>query len=389
MDEKTTGAKVSPAAYAVRGLEDVLTPALAVYSECVENNIQATLRLVGGDGGRWRPHVKTAKLGWIMGRLVESGVTNFKCATTLELLTACRAGARDVLVAYPVQGANAQRVREIAREFPRVRVSVLVDSAASVAQWSGSNTGIFVDLNSGMNRTGMAPRESEELRRVLRAIAEAGLTFRGLHYYDGHHRQVSLNERTAAAHRGYGELLEVVACLEKAGTPAEEIITSGTPTLPCALSYAGFRGARFLHRVSPGTVVYGDTSSIELLPEEYGYRSAVLVISRVVSHPAPGIVTADAGHKTVSADAGVPTCAVLGRPELVPLGPSEEHLPIQVPAGAAKPAVGEFLYLLPRHVCPTVNNFDEALIVAKSGITRVERVTARGRETPLRAAVAR
>jgi D-serine deaminase-like pyridoxal phosphate-dependent protein len=35
---------------------------------------------------------------------------------------------------------------------------------------------------------------------------------------------------------------------------------------------------------------------------------------------------------------------------------------------------------VPRHVCPTVNNFDHALIVAAGGIIGVERVTARGRE---------
>ncbi|HVS74555.1 MAG TPA: alanine racemase [Candidatus Acidoferrales bacterium] len=389
MEEPIATPALSPAAYAIRGLQDVLTPALAVYSEFVENNIRATLRLLDGEGDRWRPHVKTAKLGCIMQQLVASGVTNFKCATTLELRTACRVGARDVLVAYPLQGANALRVREIAAEFPRARVSVLVDSAASVAQWSGSGVGIFVDVNPGMDRTGIARGDHVELQRVMDAILQARLEFRGIHYYDGHLRQADLRERTAAAHRGYDELLELAASLEKSGTPVTEIVTSGTPTLPCALSYARFRGGRFEHRVSPGTVVYGDSSSIALLPEEYGYRQAVLVVSRVVSHPAPGILTADAGHKAVSADAGVPTCAVLGRPELVPRSPSEEHLPIEVPAGALKPAVGEFLYLLPRHVCPTVNNFDEALIVARGKITRIERVTARGRETPLLAAVAR
>jgi len=379
--------RISPVAYAIRGLEEVLTPALAVYSEFVDNNIAATIRLLDGDASRWRPHVKTAKLGWMMERLVASGVTNFKCATTLELLAACRAGARDVLVAYPVQGANAQRVREIARESPRVRVSVLVENPADVQQWAGSAVGIFLDLNAGMNRTGISLAERDQLRRVVAAIGAAGCEFRGLHYYDGHHRQLDLRERTTAAHRGYDELMKLAAELETSGTPPGEVITSGTPTMPCALSYPWFRGARFVHRVSPGTVVYGDARSIEQLPDS-GYQPAVLVVSRVVSHPAPDIVTADAGHKTVSADAGVPTCAVLGRPGYNPLSPSEEHLPIRIPPGKDVPAAGEFLYLLPMHVCPTVNNFDEALIITAGRIERVERVTARGRETPLRTAVA-
>src|SRR6202040_3195972 len=133
----------------------------------------------------------------------------------------------------------------------------------------------------------------------------------------------------------------------------------------------------------PGTVVYSDASSLAQLPNEYGYRPAVLVLSRVVSHPRAGIVTCDAGHKAVSADAGVPTCVVIGHPELTPLSPSEEHLPIAVKEGATAPHVGEALYLLPRHVCPTVNNFDCALLVHDGEVKSMEKVSARGREAPL------
>jgi D-serine deaminase-like pyridoxal phosphate-dependent protein len=95
------------------------------------------------------------------------------------------------------------------------------------------------------------------------------------------------------------------------------------------------------------------------------------------------VVTCDAGHKTVSADAGVPTCVVLGHPELTPLSPSEEHLPIAVSDNTAGPQLGDALFLLPRHICPTVNNFDSALLVRNGHIESVEDVTARGRETPL------
>jgi D-serine deaminase-like pyridoxal phosphate-dependent protein len=130
-------------------------------------------------------------------------------------------------------------------------------------------------------------------------------------------------------------------------------------------------------------VVYCDASSLAQLPAEFGYRPAVLVLTRVVSHPRVGIVTCDGGHKSVSADSGVPTCVVMGHPELTPLSPSEEHLPLQVLEGASSPAVGEALYLLPRHVCTTVNNFNDALLVRKGKIESVEKVTARGREMPL------
>ena len=162
-----------------------------------------------------------------------------------------------------------------------------------------------------------------------------------------------------------------------------EVVTAGTPTFPCSFSYEGFRGGEFIHRVSPGTLVYGDATSLAQLPGAYGYAPAVLVLTRVVSRPHDGIITCDAGHKAVSADAGVPTCVVAGHAELMPLGPSEEHLPMAVEGGTPGPQVGDALYLLPRHICPTVNNFDSALLVRDGQIVSVEKVTARGREGPL------
>ena len=369
--------------YAVTSVEDVLTPALAVYPEIIASNIGRTLHLLGGDAGRWRAHIKTAKLGYTLRLLVERGIRNFKCATTLELLVACRSGATDVLLAHPAMGANARRVREIAEQFPDVSISALVENEEQVSQWRGHPVGVFLDINPGMNRTGIEQSQEDRVAAVVRAVGEAGLKFRGLHYYDGQYGGLEMRERTAAAHAGYDRLLELVSDNQRRGVCVPEVITAGTPTLPCSLAYGGFHGSGFIHRVSPGTIVYCDATSLAQLPGEYGYAPAALVLTRVVSRPHKGTVTCDAGHKTVSADAGVPTCLVAGHPELMPLSPSEEHLPMALGAGATCPRVGETLYLLPRHICPTVNNFDWALVVRAGSIESVEKVSARGREAPL------
>lgn len=369
--------------YRVSGLDDVLTPALVLYPEMIASNLERTLALLDGDGSRWRVHIKTAKLGFTLRMLVERGIRNFKCATTLELLAACECGEEDVLFAYPSMGANARRVQELAAQFPRVRVSVLAENLEQVRQWRGSRVGVFLDINPGMNRTGIEQNAAEEVAELARAIAGYGLEFRGLHYYDGHLGGLDFEEREQSAHRGYDQLLKIVAAVEQAGTPVRELITAGTPSFPASLSYAGFRGQRFVHRVSPGTIVYCDATCLAQLPAEYGYRPAALVVARVVSRPRAGMVTCDAGHKTVSADAGVPTCVALGHPELTPLSPSEEHLPFAVAEGAPGPAPGDVLYLLPRHICPTVNNFDCALLASRGQIEGTEKVSARGREAPL------
>ena len=86
--------------YQIDDFDRIMTPALLIYPELVDVNIKATLKMLGGDPNRWRPHIKTAKLSAIVRQLMEHGIVNFKCSTTLELLTACQAGAADVLLAY-------------------------------------------------------------------------------------------------------------------------------------------------------------------------------------------------------------------------------------------------------------------------------------------------
>src|SRR5580704_11968353 len=215
------------AAYKVAGIEDVMTPALVVYPEIISSNIERTQELLGGDADRWRVHLKTAKLGYTIGMMVERGIRNFKCATTLELLVACQCGAADVLLAYPTMGANARRVREIAEQFPGVRISVLAENEAQIQQWHGARLGIFLDINSGMNRTGIEENHAEEILKLTRAIGAAGLDFRGLHYYDGHHGALQEPQRTAAAHRGYDHLIHIVNTLNRAGILVAELITAG------------------------------------------------------------------------------------------------------------------------------------------------------------------
>lgn len=359
--------------YAVEEPDRILTPALLIYPRFVESNIQATIRAMAGDSNRWRPHLKTAKMPWVIKQLIDHGVTHFKVSTTRELLVACQSGAADVLVAYPMVGANARRVLEIASTYPDTIVSVLVENLAQVEPWRGNLVGMFIDVNPGMDRTGIDPDSLAAITAIARL---AGKQFRGIHFYDGH------THGEQEAYACYDRLTVLIDGLYCAGIPVQEAITSGTPAFPYAMTYPGFRNTSFLHRASPGTILFNDMSSLTQLPAELGYRPAALIMATVVSHPAPNRITCNAGHKSVSADAGVPTCMVIGHPELEALKPSEEHLPLSADAGIP-PEIGSPLYLLPRHVCPSVNNFDEALLIRDGAVETLELVAGRGHESLL------
>jgi D-serine deaminase-like pyridoxal phosphate-dependent protein len=243
--------------------------------------------------------------------------------------------------------------------------------------------GAFLDINPGMNRTGVSQVELERIIKLAKEIRASGIRFRGLHYYDGNSRDLDMRVRMVKAHAGYDRLLQIVQEMQSLSLSVEEVVTAGTPAFPCTLSYPEFETSSFLHRASPGTVIYGDVTSDSQLPAEYGYKWAALVLTRAVSYPVPDIVTCDGGHKAVSVDSGVPNCRVLGWDNLTPAHPSEEHLPISVASGTQGPSIGDLLYLVPKHVCPTVNNFSEALLIANGEIAELADVSARGHEPPL------
>jgi D-serine deaminase-like pyridoxal phosphate-dependent protein len=315
-----------------------------------------------------------------MARYLTHGITRFKCATTKELRTLLDISAPDILLSFPVVGATAERVRTLASAHPGSRVSVLIETEAHLRAFAGSGLGVFVDCNPGMDRTGRDPANVEALADLVRAIASSGCEYRGLHWYDGHLHGMEPDARERIAHAGYDRLGALVAKLAPLGLQPREIIVAGTPAAPCALSYPKWSDIGGAMQISPGTVVYNDTTSLVQMPASWGLVPAAMVLTSVVSHPRTGRVTCDAGHKSVSADAGVPTCSVWGHYDWRPAPPSEEHLPIDIPASSPTPPIGTTLLLLPRHVCPTVNNFDQALMVKDGKIQRAVPVPARGRD---------
>ncbi len=334
-------------------LAKVITPALLIDLTAVQRNVDRLVAMAGLE--RLRPHVKTSKLVRTFELLHASGLRRFKCATTREaeyLLSVVEDGA-DVLVAYPHQGPALLRLAALADAHPGVRLALLTEDADH-ARAVPDELGLFVDVNIGMNRTGVPVDRVETIERIVNA---AGHRFRGVHAYEGHVHAGTTEERRAQCRAAYEPLMATMLRLEERFV-VPELVTSGTPSFAAALAYEPFTTLTAVHRVSPGTVVYDDLRTDDC--EELDFESAAQVVARVVSHPAPGMLTLDAGSKAIDAAAGDPCAAVLGHPELTALTPSEEHLPCRVD-GAPLP-LGTAVRLVPKHVCPTVNLAESALV---------------------------
>ena len=338
---------------------DVASPSLLVWPAAVERNIARMVAQVGGEVARLRPHVKTHKMVEVVRLQLEAGISKFKCATIAEAEMLAATGTGDVLLAYQPVGPNIERLARLAIQFPQTSFAALVDDAGVLAALSdrfihvSDPLRLFVDVDCGMGRTGIAPGVAAAL--CAEVGAAPGVEFAGLHLYDGHLHQASSGERRA----GFDEAMASVRELVDQVRP-RTIVGGGSPTF-------GLHAQCESWECSPGTTLFWDAGYGESFPD-LGYELAAALLTRVVSKPGGNRVCLDLGHKAVAAENELQNRVRLpGLPgDVAFVVQSEEHLVLETEA-AGDFSVGDVFLGIPVHICPTVALHMEAVLVSEGG----------------------
>ena len=350
--------------FVIADIEQLDSPVLVVYPERVEKNIHTLIGMVD-DSLRLRPHVKTHKNPEVTKRLLATGVNKFKCATIAEADMLAQCGAPDILLAYQPIGPKVSRLISLITQYPRLTFGCLTDNIAAAiqinesARKAGVFINVYVDLNVGMNRTGIAPgKGAVELYQECAKCSN--LKAVGLHAYDGHIRDRDFEMRKQRCDEKFREVENVASDITEAGLPAPVIIAGGSPTF-------SIHCKRKKIECSPGTFIYWDAGYSELCPEQH-FLPAALVVTRVISLPSTGKVCTDLGHKSVAAENDISKRVVfLNAPDVKVLSQSEEHLVFETnPDHRFQP--GDVLYGLPYHICPTVALYERVVTIEKGKI---------------------
>jgi D-serine deaminase-like pyridoxal phosphate-dependent protein len=248
-----------------------------------------------------------------------------------------------------------------------------VTSAANLAAAAIENEksiDVFIDVNPGMNRTGIAAGKPA-LKLYEDTATMKGLHVRGFHVYDGHFTYPDYEQRKAACDAAFAIVKNMQQDIMLEGYHAPTLIAGGSPTFP-------IHAKRKRVECSPGTFVFWDRGYQLSCPEQE-FDLAALVATRVISLPTPTLLCLDLGHKSVAAENELAKRVYfLNAPEAIVTGQSEEHLLIELPAGHGF-AVGHVLYGVPHHICPTVALYDSALVVNDFTITAEWSIEARKR----------
>ena len=344
--------------FSIDNEQDVPSPTLLVYPDRIQENLRRMIALVG-DVSKLRPHVKTHKIPQIIAMKRAMGIDKFKTSTIAESEMTASAGGKDILMAYQPVGPNVRRFIELALRFPNSRFAALVDNPASLrevaacAKANGVVASLYVDLNVGMNRTGIVP--GPEAVKLYQLLTETeGVSAGGLHAYDGHLHEPDLAKITEQARLAFEPVTKMIEELHAGGMNVPNIIAAGTPTSMLLAKQPNVE-------VGLGTTVLWDFGQPATSPY-LNFQNAAVLLARVISRPTPNRICLDLGHKAIASEMVQPRVRWFGLEDASIVMHNEEHMVLETARSDHYP-VGTVLYGIPKHICPTVALHNEVWCV--------------------------
>ena len=347
--------------FQIENTEDLISPSLLVYPKRIRRNIELMIEMAGGTE-KLRPHIKTHKMEELVRIQQSYGIQKFKCATIAEaeLLGVCE--AEDVLLTMQPVGSQISRYFKLLKNYPKTNFSTLVDNHATLNQMvdlaknEGFTISLWLDINNGMNRTGISPgKKAEEL--FLKMDENHFINAKGFHVYDGHIHIANVEDRKLKCDEDFQSVLALKYSLNKKGVDVESIVAGGSITFPIHLQREGVE-------VSPGTPILWD-AGYGTRYKDLNFLPAATLFSRVVRNPTEKTTCLDLGHKAVASEMQFPRVQFLGDTDIQQLDQHEEHLVIE---NTNEFEIGDQLYALPIHICPTVTKYCKVQVVEQNKI---------------------
>ena len=358
--------------YHFAGEGDLDSPALVYHEDIIGENIHKAINMAGEADRLW-PHVKTFKSPAMVRLLQAQGVQRFKCATIAEAEMCARCGARHILISYPLVGPAIDRFIKLRQRYGGSGFWATGDDLAQLSLLGeaagGRDIPFLVDVNSGMNRTGVA---IDRLKPFCRAAGKIpGLKLMGFHCYDGNLGIRDSGEREKAVAGESKTLRAIRQDLEAEGRELPILVMGGSPTFPF---HARNRGI-FL---SPGTLFIQD-HGYQSKYQDLTFSPAAAILTRVISRPREDLFTLDLGCKAIASDQEGERGIIAGLPAARPEAHSEEHWVFRMTEGPPPP-IGTILHVIPTHICPSTALYPGIYVVREGRLVNYWEVEARNRK---------
>jgi D-serine deaminase-like pyridoxal phosphate-dependent protein len=362
------------------------TPVLIVDVDALDRNIGAMQALAAAGGVKLRPHAKTHKSIDIARRQIAAGAVGQCCAKIGEAEVLAAGGVSGLLITSPVAAPGAiARLAALAARAPDLmavvdspEVAARIDAALGTA---GARLHVLIDIDPGIRRTGVASAEAAVALAEVIAAAR-NLELAGVQFYCGLQQHIpGFADRRAAILERTDYLSAVVAALRAAGHAVPVISGSGTGTHRIDLELGIFT------ELQVGSYIFMDRQYLDCdlaggaagPLEPAPFEPALFVDARVVSANHAGLVTIDAGFKSLSTDGGSAQVVHGAAPDTAVFFMGDEHAALVADGIGARLRPGDPVSLTVPHCDPTVNLYDSYHVVRDGTLIDIWPVSARGR----------
>ena len=336
------------------------TPSVRVDMDIVERNIRNAVSVLSSVNISHRPHIKVHKsiaLARLQQKLGCKGVT---CAKLGEAEVMADGGITDIVLAYPLIGADKlERYRALVTRKD-MRIQTVINSIPGARGLSdlglslGCRLPVLIELDGGIKRGGLP--NGEALTAFGKAVKDMpGLQIEGVEYYGGDIYTCKTKEDVRLrARRERDEILEAAQTLRSLGINIS-ILSGGS-------SFSMFFPEEIsgLTEVRAGNYIFNDCARLGLgliNVEDCALRIHCTVIARPDSETA----IIDAGSKTLTTDTVSSREGygyVVQAPNAIIYKLNEEHGFVKQDGGLNW-EIGQTIDVIPNHACTVPNLCDE------------------------------
>ncbi len=360
-------------------VQDLQTPALLIDLDVFEANLRKMQAYLDSVGIALRAHTKMHKCPIVARKQVEAGARGVCAAKITEAEVMADGGIEDILITSPLASVDKlNRFIALRRESPGVKVVVdTVQTAAALnerAAAEGFTAEVFVDVDPGLGRTGIAPGVSAV--ELVETVADAShLGFAGLQMYAGHCMHI---EGHAARQQKYTRVMapgrETLDLLADRGIEVPVFSGGGTGTYNMEATLG------LVNELQAGSYAFMDIEYRDIGGESSNqfldFEVSLFVLATAISQPQQRLITVDAGFKSMASDKMPPQFRDVEG--VVFHWGGDEHGIVQLNNPSREIGLGNKLPLLTPHCDPTVNLHDYYFPYRDGQVTEIWPITARG-----------
>lgn len=362
--------------------KDLDTPTLLIDSELAEKNIQDMQRRADELGVKLRPHTKTHKMPYFAQKQMEAGACGIAVAKIGEAEVMAEHGIQDILIANEIVGVRKyQRLLKL-HEKIKIRSGVdsifQVDQIEAVFAHADRPYEVLIELEVGENRSGVVTdAQITELAEYIKG--KKHVVLKGIFSHEGHtYKAPDAETCRRLAEESYRRMLRAADLIRGCGIEPEVVSIGATPSIMNQAFLEGITELRL------GTYIFMDMGQSK---ENGDYsRCAASVLTTVISKPTESRVVLDAGAKAlVPQNRMEGICAtggfgcVMGDEAVVISSMFDEHGLIEDKGFHDRVSLGDKVRIIPSHICPTVNLYDEAVLISGEAVVGTIPILCRGK----------